>query len=366
MNGSGERLIVDHRCYHPQVLFDGATGLDDSVDLIRSFPLAGLKRDLRQGANMRRQGATRELLAFLEVEIHIVLRVGKKAGRCVKKPVSGLVSRECVSLGRIGGRWPEFRWDRLPGQSIRICQAVFLHTPSSDAPPGHTAGMTGHDDKPRIHDDLLPPISEMATEEITRVVDDHGTWLRTAGKEGARAVLFHCDLRKGRLNRAVLRDADLSMCDLREVDLGFADLREATLQGSDLLRSNLRYANLERANLVSTHLVSADMTGATLRHACLMDAKLQDADFTEANLEGADFWFAEFERAKLHGTKLVGTDLRRWYLDEDQLEGACGAKTTKLLDGVKFRLCSDPTEIVLWKDNGRKLMALRDGELVEL
>jgi uncharacterized protein YjbI with pentapeptide repeats len=228
--------------------------------------------------------------------------------------------------------------------------------------------MTDVNDKPRVHDDLLPPMSRMSSDKISCAIDTHQSWLQSGGKDGARANFFHCDLREGNLKKMDLRDADLSMCDLREVDLRFADLREATLQGSDLLQSNLRNANLERANLVSAHLVGANLTDVTLRQACLMDAQLQDADLTGVDLEGANFRFAEFERATFHRARLVKTDLRRWYLDEEQLDGACGDDKTKLLDGVKFRLCSDPAVIVFWKTgkHGPKLMSLKNGELIEL
>ena len=94
------------------------------------------------------------------------------------------------------------------------------------------------------------------------------------------------------LDRANLRNADLSYAyltgaNLRGANLRGAYLRDANLRGADLAGAYLRDANLRGANLLGADLGGADLGGADLWGANLWGANLRGADLAGANLRGA-------------------------------------------------------------------------------
>ena len=102
----------------------------------------------------------------------------------------------------------------------------------------------------------------------------------------------NCNLQGSRfdqrhLQRALIRNADLSGSSLLSADL----------QGADLAFTNFSLANLE-----NTNLHSAQLMGAKLNSSDLKGADLSDADLSYADLSGADL-----SDVNLAGTKLDQT-----------------------------------------------------------
>ncbi len=92
---------------------------------------------------------------------------------------------------------------------------------------------------------------------VAGVLDAHGQWLRTAGREGKRA-----DLRGRSLAGMDLSGVDLREAELRDVELRGADLRHADLRGANLRHGDLRESRLEGARLQESWLDFADLRGA--------------------------------------------------------------------------------------------------------
>lgn len=107
-------------------------------------------------------------------------------------------------------------------------------------------------------------------EELQKILEGHGKWVESKGKEGIRADLNTTDLRnrKGLLIKVCLKNAILRGADLQGSNLFMADLREAELQ-----------------------------------NACLYDSKVQGADFYLADLRGADLRGADFSNAHVRDVK---------------------------------------------------------------
>ena len=152
-----------------------------------------------------------------------------------------------------------------------------------------------------------------------------GSWLNGA------------DLRKARLQGAILTGAHLQKADLREACLQGADLKEshlqkaklcgACLQGADLERAHLqgaflREVHLQGARLRSVRLQGADLGRARLQMAALDSAQLQGAFLREAHLQGALLVEAHLQDADLRGAHLQGADLGRARLQMAALDSA--------------------------------------------
>jgi len=134
--------------------------------------------------------------------------------------------------------------------------------------------------------------------DIKKILDAHKDYLKTDGKEGAKA------------------------------DLQFADLQFADLRGDDLRGANLQDADLEGADLEGADLQDADLRCANLQGANLQGADLQDANLRCANLQGADL-----EGANLQGVK--GFLL----LPVQDLRGYSFTHATQTNEGWRIRAC---------------------------
>jgi hypothetical protein len=124
--------------------------------------------------------------------------------------------------------------------------------------------------------------------DIKKILHAHKDYLKTDGKEGAKADLQFADLQFANLRGAKLEGAHLKGANLRGANLQFADLQDA----------DLRYADLRDANLQD-----ADLRYADLRYAYLQGANLQFADLQDANLRGANLLSANLQGANLNGVK---------------------------------------------------------------
>jgi uncharacterized protein YjbI with pentapeptide repeats len=163
------------------------------------------------------------------------------------------------------------------------------------------------------------------------------------------------------LQKANMKEADLSGANLSGADLRAVDFRNANLSSADLSDTNLN-----EAELINVNLNDADLSGASLRNTKLIGlpewimfnpkekvgayklqvqrTKLVNVDFTEARLNGLDFrktdlsGIKNFSRAKLVKADLSDAILTDANLREADLRGAnlTGAK----LKGAKFNKIS--------------------------
>ncbi len=156
---------------------------------------------------------------------------------------------------------------------------------------------------------------------LKSLIKKHNKWLRSIGKEGARA-----DLSGAMLQGVVLRRLNLQGANLSEVNLQGANLSGVNLQGANLIMANLQeariensncqgalfvFANLQDVNFDDVDLREADFSGASFQNAHFCEANIQGAYFRETNFEGAKFQEANFEGAMLTGTNFRGACLEK-------------------------------------------------------
>ena len=96
------------------------------------------------------------------------------------------------------------------------------------------------------------------------------------------------------LDRATIRNCDLSGADflgahLNGADLTGSDLTGARFYGSRLNKSILSHCNLEDVRFFDTKLRQADFSESNLTRAEFLECDLKDTDFVNANLGGAEF-----------------------------------------------------------------------------
>lgn len=105
------------------------------------------------------------------------------------------------------------------------------------------------------------------------------------GIDWSHCDLSGLDLRRSRLDDAILRNTQFRATNLHSSSLHRADLSFADLRSANLDRSQLDGAVLRGANLAGTSLIGADLSGADLRHADLRGARLSGADLAGARLD---------------------------------------------------------------------------------
>jgi hypothetical protein len=111
---------------------------------------------------------------------------------------------------------------------------------------------------------------------------------------GARANFCNANLRRCKLNEAVLDGAQFNGANLTDAKLDNASLRSALLNAAVLVKASLR---------------GADLLGAELNDANLGSADLTEADLTGAKLNDAWLLFSQLDRAVLAGTELKNASL---------------------------------------------------------
>ena len=132
-----------------------------------------------------------------------------------------------------------------------------------------------------------------------------GSWLNGA------------DLRKARLEKAILTEGHLQGATLAEAQLQEANLVQAGLQGTDL-----HEAQLQKADLSKARLQGAILQGAKLQCAQLIESYLQEAILDSAYLQGTDLRKAHLQKANFHSAHLQGAVLDRAYLQRTELINA--------------------------------------------
>lgn len=116
----------------------------------------------------------------------------------------------------------------------------------------------------------------MQSEELIQIVESHQLWLKSGGKEGRQARLEEVnfgatiELRGTNFRNAILNKAELKNADLTETNLQGAELRRASFDGAILRGTNLREADLQNTNLENGEfLLTAQLAGANVAGAKL-------------------------------------------------------------------------------------------------
>jgi uncharacterized protein YjbI with pentapeptide repeats len=160
------------------------------------------------------------------------------------------------------------------------------------------------------------------SEGLAQILAAHRDWLGSRGSSGQKANLCQAFLFGSKLQRAILREVDLSEADLAESNLSGADLTGANMNGADLVGANLSNATLSDAHLIGAALISADLSSAKLFLANLERANLGYATLTQADFNGAHLKGATLNGATLRGTSFAYADLEDVDMTEADLEGA--------------------------------------------
>ena len=165
---------------------------------------------------------------------------------------------------------------------------------------------------------------DLSGADLSRV-DLHGSNLREVNLIQANlsgANLIEADLTGANLIGADLSGADLSMAFLGEANLNGANLSGTNLRNALLAVSSFAGANLSNADLGSTNLANANFAIADLQRANLKDSVLYHANLMGANLRGADLRGATLTSANLRGANLRDADFRNATLINTNLIGA--------------------------------------------
>jgi len=163
--------------------------------------------------------------------------------------------------------------------------------------------------------------------DLDAILAEHRKWLRSDGREGARAALPNRDFSGMDLAEINLAFADLTECRFSGANLLLADftqahLNRADLSGADLSGADLLLADFSDADLSGADLSVSDLSGATLSGAWLTGAALPQSDLSGTNLSGADLSGSDLSGANLSRANLTGANLAQARLSHADLSGA--------------------------------------------
>jgi len=156
----------------------------------------------------------------------------------------------------------------------------------------------------------------------------------------------HYFIARTNLQKAVLRNTDLTGADLDLCYLGDADLSDADLSDANLSGADLHGAKLNRTKLIGANLTTANLSRGHLRHAVLWKAILTSTNLKETDLKDASLAGADLSKANLCKADLRRADLGEAIVTPDQLAQAKSLMHAILPDGrrvsrvqwIKFRL----------------------------
>ncbi len=128
----------------------------------------------------------------------------------------------------------------------------------------------------------------MTTDELKRILEAHGNWLRGEDADG-RANLSYANLRYASLSDANLSDANLSGANLRGASLSDANLSGANLSGADLPRFQIpQEGSLNVYKAVGAYIVRLRIPPSAKRTASLVGRKCR-AQYAEVlSVEGLE------------------------------------------------------------------------------
>lgn len=195
----------------------------------------------------------------------------------------------------------------------------------------------GTDMTDAISEEKMGAKLESLGKTLTQLLEEHTTWITTAGRKGNRLDLSGFDLRHildlraysltaVKAIGAMFINQNLEGIQAQSASFDRADFRDSKMKNADLRGSSLKNSMLTRVNLVganfspllfknadgSNRLQRVNLTGANLRYAIITEA-----NFSDCILNGADLSYAV-----LHGCDLRRADLTGAILDNADFHGA--------------------------------------------
>jgi uncharacterized protein YjbI with pentapeptide repeats len=131
------------------------------------------------------------------------------------------------------------------------------------------------------------------------------------------AFVQGAQLQHAQLYGAQLQGTAVELADLQGASLVQAELQHASFAHKDLNGASFDGAHLQGVSFIGAGLQGASFDGAQLQGASLADAALQGASFSAAQLQGASL-----DRAELHGAVIEFAQLQGASLQGAQLQGA--------------------------------------------
>ena len=162
---------------------------------------------------------------------------------------------------------------------------------------------------------------------FSRTIDQHLVWLRSGGKEGARASFEKANLHGIYISGFSLAGADLSETVLSDSNCQGTIFQGADLRWADLAHAYIRSGDLAVARLRHTNFRNTRMDGANLRGADLAGADLSGANPKGVDLSGANLLSANFNQADL--SDVIG-------LTQAQFDRVLADQVTRLPGGIRL------------------------------
>lgn len=191
----------------------------------------------------------------------------------------------------------------------------------------------------------------LTVEELREILNKHGAWLRSAGKEGAVANLEgayihgvdldNADFRSANvrniafehtsLDGAYFSAADMANARFYKASLKRAKFRRTLLPDATIIDSNLEAANFYKASLARARIIKCNFAKAWLQNTNFADAFIRESSF-----HGAKIWACVFENATIVQSKLCRVDCRHVnlngaeFVDNDFFRASINIKPGKI------------------------------------
>jgi uncharacterized protein YjbI with pentapeptide repeats len=195
----------------------------------------------------------------------------------------------------------------------------------------------GMDTTDAISEEKMGAKLESLGKTLPQLLEEHTSWITSAGRKGARLDLSGFDLRHildlraysltaVKAIGAMFINQNLEGINAQSASFDRADFRDSVMKKVDMRGSSLKNAMMTRVNMVGANfspllfknpdgtnrLQRVNLTGANLRYAIMTDANLSDCI-----LNGVDLSYAV-----LHGVDLRRADLTGAILDNADFHGA--------------------------------------------
>lgn len=172
-------------------------------------------------------------------------------------------------------------------------------------------------------------------ENLSKVIDQHETFLKTGGQQGKKADLSYCDLSKELSKKQIFAGRNLSDADFTGARLHKASFKGSTLEETIFTCAELQYANFQNAKLFKAKMEGSKLDYAQLdKDTYLFEAVLDGADLYKTSFKGADLAKASFKGALFRETDLEKANFRAVNL-KDALYQPVNAPGSGHVSGIK-------------------------------